>query len=575
MGVRRCIVFGCKSGQKRGVTKKEKGKKVHFFLVPKAEVELWQRALSRKDIVVKAGHAVCQRHFSDKDILWRKELRGPDGKILGVSADYKIPKLRKGTVPSLCLGITSKLKTGPKSEKSTLKSKESPKSEESSSTEKLITTQSTDDTNNIDRVNQTDKIDNIGNIDHNYYSMHNDYNANSETVNNLHSQIANEKLILNINPQKEVIETNAEVEDSLEVQCKIDDTPLFEIIHCNEKSVVRPFGWCRQNMKYDGKRMVHFCQFIPRMDKGVVQPVCTKQVLVDENLKTSILIMRQQIDKDNSAARQEPLQNIEDLEKLLKLVSSWRLCPGLSLTGSDEIQVSSAQASSVHQDKEGLWRSVECAMFLPEGTRNGSCEKCRLIKKVIARRMLRLKVRSQLQRLRVTLSEPQQRKLDEMRKEMRTLRRGRDRALARIKILKEQRLLDLQKFNSSQRTLEQLILETNLAGNQKLVMLEIMAASRQTDTRARRYTKVWIAFCLTLHRRSPVTYRFLRANNILPLPTPRTVLRFAQHNPPVTDTSPAPDGKLDTVEETIEDVILEGEEFEDEIPQVGVETEVS
>lgn len=435
-------------------------------------------------------------------------------------------------MPSLFLGITSKVKIESKAEvsseskKSTSKREESSKSEESTSKGKLMKTKNTYNTKNNNKVNQSDNIDNIGNIDHNYYSLHHDYNANSDTVNNLHSKIANEKLILNINPQKEVMEMNAPVAASFEVQGKIEDTPLFEIIHCNEKSVVLPFGWCRQNMKYDGKRMVHFCQFIPRMENGVIQPVCTKQVLVDENLEASILIMRQHIDKENSDVRQEPLQDIEDLEKLLKLASSWRLCPGLSMTNNDEIQVSSAQASSVHKDKEGLWRSVQCSMFLPGSSRNGSCENCRLIKKVISRRMLRLKAGSQLQRLRVTLSEPQQRKLDEMRKEMRTLRRGRDRALARIKILKEKRLLDLKRFSTSQRTLEQLILEANLAGNQKLVMLEIMAASRQSDTRARRYTKVWIAFCLTLHRRSPVTYRFLRANNILPLPTPRTVLRY-------------------------------------------------
>ena len=82
MGGQRCVAFGCKSGCKRGAAKKKE--KVHFFQVPKDGEELWQRALLRKDIVIKAGQGVCHKHFSKEDILWRKELRAPDGRILGV-----------------------------------------------------------------------------------------------------------------------------------------------------------------------------------------------------------------------------------------------------------------------------------------------------------------------------------------------------------------------------------------------------------------------------------------------------------------------------------------------------------
>lgn len=35
----------------------------------------------RDDIVLKSGHKVCALHFSENDILWQKEIKGPDGSI--------------------------------------------------------------------------------------------------------------------------------------------------------------------------------------------------------------------------------------------------------------------------------------------------------------------------------------------------------------------------------------------------------------------------------------------------------------------------------------------------------------
>ena len=381
------------------------------------------------------------------------------------------------------------------------------KAEESTSNVEVMDTR--ENTAIAENINIVDEINNI----------HSDCSDNNETVNNSHSRIANEKLILNSIPQQK--ETKIETVQEFEVQAEIK--PLFEIIYLNEKSVALPFCWCRQNMKYDGQRIVQFCQFLPRMENGMIQPACTKQVLIDENLEINILIMRQQVEKDKPDIRKEPLKCIEDLEVLLKIVNSWRLCSGIASSNDETNEV---KVSTIHQDKEGVWRSDQCSLFLPGTTRNGCCEKCRDGKRVIARKILRMKECSQLKRLYVSLTEPQQRKLNEMRKEIRSLRKLKDRALSRIKILKEEKLNCRQKYNDPQKTLEQLILDSNLSGNQRLVLMEIMSASKQTDGRARRYSKVWISFCLSLHKRSPVIYRFLRANNILPLPLPKTVLRY-------------------------------------------------
>ncbi|XP_043271183.1 uncharacterized protein [Venturia canescens] len=92
----RCISVGCTSGYNSNT------EKVHFFRVPKNEtsIELWKKALRRKNFKVKHGQTVCEKHFTTNDILKHREILGPDGSILGISS-YKIPRLRKGAVPSI------------------------------------------------------------------------------------------------------------------------------------------------------------------------------------------------------------------------------------------------------------------------------------------------------------------------------------------------------------------------------------------------------------------------------------------------------------------------------------------
>ncbi|XP_071579404.1 uncharacterized protein [Temnothorax nylanderi] len=92
----RCIAPGCTSGYD---SNKEK---VHFFYVPndKETIKLWQAALRRKDFIVKAKQPVCEKHFLKSDILWHRTIYDKNRHILGVSAPFKIPRLKKNTIPT-------------------------------------------------------------------------------------------------------------------------------------------------------------------------------------------------------------------------------------------------------------------------------------------------------------------------------------------------------------------------------------------------------------------------------------------------------------------------------------------
>lgn len=56
-------------------------------------------------------------------------------------------------------------------------------------------------------------------------------------------------------------------------------------------------------------------------------------------------------------------------------------------------------------------------------------------------------------------------------------------------------------------------------------MNEILKAATVKDKKGIRYSNEWIILSMLLHMRSPVTYRFLLENKILPLPCIRTVRR--------------------------------------------------
>ncbi|XP_043482738.1 uncharacterized protein LOC122511511 [Leptopilina heterotoma] len=521
MGHGKCIVTGCTSSHYKEKTKEKSRKlevdpkkKTHFFSIPKVGLELWKNALSGNKIAVKPGQSVCDKHFSKKDLRWRKVLKGPNGMILGVSADFKMPKLKEGAVPS------RRLANNPDEES---------ESDLSISDEDLLRKESVDTESNVEDIFQ-----NFEEIEHfeAYYHL--------------------------------------AAEAKLKIPKSTEEISLFDIINGNEKSVALPPVWTRQNLMYNGEKMVVFNQFVPKMENGIIQPCCSKQLLLDKNLQTTIFITRQKLNKENSEIKDIDINSIDDLEYLLKIVHSWRICAGLKIQSND-----TKEFSFIHVDKEGVVRSLECSLYIPSLSRSGSCDYCRKSKKTVAQKLARMEKSPSLTRLRLCLTGKQKKKLDEMRREIKTLRRGRARSLVRIKLLKELRVREREEYLRCQKTLDQMLMASSLDANQKLVTKEMLASTKQPP-RGRRYSKIWISFCLTLHRKSPSVYKFLKLNNVLPLPATQTLSRFAQQHPTVDQEISLLEAKemeMDT--EDIAEVVYENEIVpSEELPDIEMETEI-
>lgn len=61
--------------------------------------------------------------------------------------------------------------------------------------------------------------------------------------------------------------------------------------------------------------------------------------------------------------------------------------------------------------------------------------------------------------------------------------------------------------------------------NSKIVVNEILSASKMKDAKVRCYSEDWIILCLLFHTKSPAAYNLLRNNKILPLPATSTIRR--------------------------------------------------
>ena len=74
----RCIVSHCNSEYD---SNKEK---YHRFSVPFEEEILleWEKAIPRKDFILKSGMVVCHKHFLPEDIIWRREVKDSASNVM-------------------------------------------------------------------------------------------------------------------------------------------------------------------------------------------------------------------------------------------------------------------------------------------------------------------------------------------------------------------------------------------------------------------------------------------------------------------------------------------------------------
>lgn len=65
---KKCVVPNCRSGYRPRKNENFEGEtKPPSFLIPKSEIKNWQKAIPRKNYVLKPEDCVCEKHFAFGD----------------------------------------------------------------------------------------------------------------------------------------------------------------------------------------------------------------------------------------------------------------------------------------------------------------------------------------------------------------------------------------------------------------------------------------------------------------------------------------------------------------------------
>ncbi|XP_043274872.1 uncharacterized protein [Venturia canescens] len=327
-----CIVPGCTSGY---VSNPEK---VHFFTVPKNadSAKQWKIAVRRPDDFVKSRSAVCEKHFRKSEILWKRELLGPDGQVLGVS-HYKIPRLKKGCVPSQFPWVES---TEP------------------------------DDT----------QMKNLLSPDNNHESA-----ATAQV--NITKDEAMEI------PTPEDCATVTEPAPMILLEQKIPETscPIFGFNDILTAQLNLPTGWARQATSCGDNKIVFFFIHHTVEIEGIFQTFLLKDVTIKENLSIQIRVMGLQLDP---ASLQLPsvITDIEQLQDLLTKIHRFNLCNGCA-EPPIKPELEQLNCKAIRKDVMNKWRHAECCLLISKGRNCPYCSRAKKTLETNFRRFIQNKVK--------------------------------------------------------------------------------------------------------------------------------------------------------------------------------------
>lgn len=223
-------------------------------------------------------------------------------------------------------------------------------------------------------------------------------------------------------------------------------------------------------------------------------------VLTEHSIESKVFDFPVTIDDVNEIDTKEKLQHF------LYLFENLNVCHGgESLTRCPNFQNLNYKTDTSLQ----VWRHSKCPYIIPSGKLCSLCKRNRRAVYDFGRHPVRNKINN----LRVKVKKCQTYK-------------------SRLRIRNKQILTELKNVKEKMRSIDQdslfLKIESinNISQTQKMLIKECYRMSKYEKKTSRRYTSEWLLTCLLLHIRSPATYKFIRNNDIMPLPNVSTIRRY-------------------------------------------------
>lgn len=500
-----CFVPRCRTGYKSC------HEKFSLFSAPKDEqrLNLWRRAIPRKDRLLQASDYVCERHFEPELVskTWTAEYKG---NVL-VSTPRRA-SLANNAVPTRFPDCPPYLSKTPKSRKRpaerhfALSEKKSRVSGGNQSGERpkadscAPSPSATDDSDNATSIHEpTDPGPPTTALPGIFESLFSDPSlaclpSKSWGFHRIEMSDSRTVVFSQLTRSKEFDRCSAEYLNAPQVRRPVDPG-AFEKLACTSTTPTA----------------------------AAVSLVVTRLVEIDDKMQVRTVLMGKPVSMEE-LQQTNSLETVEDVEAYLKHVNEVKLCSG----GPSTAEYPQAEPRSAFVDLNRRWRHNKCEFVLCADA--SVCQKCLSLSDTLRIRQKRAMIRQRSSKpggARLPLSNTRSDKLAALRRANYALKRSKNRLLTRFKLLSTQLKEARERAQKiSEEELDSKLCNLDLPGAQLTAIKECIAAARLANKKSRRYTEDWLLMCLLLHIRSPSAYSFLRDNNVLPLPCVTTVRKY-------------------------------------------------
>ncbi|XP_012286827.1 uncharacterized protein LOC105703201 [Orussus abietinus] len=477
-----CIVPKCKTGY---ISSK---KKCSVFKVPSYEPlrKQWEIAIPGI-LFLKSTQFVCEKHFEDKCIIRKYIKHDANGRVIAESP-YQRPRLADGAVPSIFSNYPPDTDTS----EAPVKGMES-KSESSVPEVKNI----------VQDMNACGAKQPI-----------------SETIYvkpvSLMVQSEDKESSVLEDAGNTPIKQTFSINESTSLSLNAVSTVGFHH-KGNPSSVALPKSWSIVEHSVGNEKWFIFSHVIISTVNNEDIHVLKKSVTVDGSGRMRYYVYGREVNIEQTHLPRV-LSNAKLLPVTLYTFEKTRICEGLG-----NLNISFSIDNLAFRDHIDNWHHTQCRLL----AKRTKCDMCKRLKKTLLQKEARLEKRKQFSRISRASNPEDQKKLNDMRKTLNLVRRTKNRAILRIRMLTnvlKERQDEIAAIKDQ--SLEEKCLLLNISEVQKTAMKEIIAAAKK-DPKGRHYSQDWIKQCSLMYTQSPTYYNFLRENNVIPLPCSRTIRLYA------------------------------------------------
>lgn len=328
--------------------------------------------------------------------------------------------------------------------------------------------------------------------------------------------------------EKTEMNVGAEVQDldpstNTGQESKKDKELLFhDVVNAATKNKIHmPKGWAYIEM--DTKVLIFFLQTHGKLKNTNRYTVYSKkEVILNENMNIEINIMKQPLTDFSNIQICQNIETLEQLTESLFLVHNFNTCSGIVNN-----RITDLGHREAFKDAYDTWRHKKCQLVISKELK--ICKFCKNVIHSLNRKHSRRTIVKKLERIKFDTSlhcTDYKKKLSLLQRKYYRAEKARKRSKYVANKLKTELMNCMAKIEEVTRDgVEEQLKKYNIPKNERCAMLEVLQAAKCANPKSRRYNEDWILMCMLIHMKSPSAYDFLRTNEILPLPTIRTIQR--------------------------------------------------